>query len=212
MIKGAEEKSPLSCLFSMTEGRDGGMQPVIGLTCSQEADTYYVYRHYGEAVLAAGGLPVLLPAVSGCRQAIGDYAELINGLLLTGGGDISPHYYGEAPLEALGKITPERDWFELELCKEMMSRFKPRVGYLPGSTGAERGGRGQSLSGLPSQKDQVLQHRQSAPRWFPSHQVVLERGSRLAAMMEGDLLPVNSFHHQGVKAVGSGLKSGSPGN
>ncbi|HHX51130.1 MAG TPA: fused gamma-glutamyl-gamma-aminobutyrate hydrolase/peptidase, partial [Clostridia bacterium] len=60
-------------------GGDGRVQPVIGLTCSQETDKYYFYRYYGEAVLAAGGLPVFLPAVTSGKQIIEDYGELIDG-------------------------------------------------------------------------------------------------------------------------------------
>ena len=72
------------------------MKPLIGITASHSAENSQIYlrENYPQAVLSAGGLPVILPETAD-RQILSDYLDRLDGLLLSGGGDIDPKYFNE---------------------------------------------------------------------------------------------------------------------
>jgi len=178
---------------------------IIGITCSwqEEKKSHYLSDTYVQAVLAAGGVPLLIPGQdSGKAAAI--YAA-VDGLILAGGPDLDPWYFGEEPLRGMGEITPIRDKLELELCRMALQGNKPVLAICRGIqvlNVAAGGTLYQDLAAVTS-----LQHSQQAPRWYPTHQIRIWEGSSLYALAGQEYYRVNSFHHQAINKLGQGLKA-----
>lgn len=181
------------------------MKPLIGITCNQKEEQLSVTRYYGEAVLAAGGIPVLLP-VTLDLEIITSYGELLDGLLLSGGGDVDPAFYGEEPIRGLGEVSPHRDIFELELCSLFLAKQKPILGICRGLQVLNVALGGTLYQDLVIQHPKSLEHNQKAPKHWPTHKVKVESSSRLYGILKTSELRVNSFHHQSIKTVAEGLK------
>lgn len=180
------------------------MKPLIGITCSGEPDgsKYYLSSQYVRAVEAAGGLSLLVPWSPGLE------AELVgrlDGLLLSGGGDVDPTFFKEEPLPVTGEISPARDACELELARLALAAGKPVLGICRGCQVLNIAAGGTICQDLALVWASPLKHRQQAPRWHPSHGLELLNGSRLAALLNGKVARVNSFHHQAVAEVAHGF-------
>jgi len=179
---------------------------LIGITSSvDEEDRVQVPSGYAAAVEAAGGIPVVLPVLA--PEKAGEVLAHLQGLLLSGGVDVDPSHYGEDPLPGLGRVTPERDAFELALAREALALGVPVLGVCRGVQVLNVAAGGTLYQDLGSQMGNVLKHRQEAPRWHESHSVRLDPGSRLAAILGVPEVRVNSFHHQAVREVAGGLRA-----
>src|SRR5690554_7360169 len=98
--------------------------PVIGITARVETDqTYTLDPVYGKAILQSGGLPLIVPIVD--EKDIPLLCERLDGLIVTGGGDINPLLYGEEPHPSLGAVYPGSDLYEKELILEFLKLDKP---------------------------------------------------------------------------------------
>lgn len=184
-------------------------KPLIGITASQFLTTggimagtkrQFVSDAYIQAVLCAGGVPVLLPIIAE-QAAIAEQIAAVDGLLLSGGGDIQPQLFGEEPKRELGTVLPERDMHELELVKLALASGKPVLGICRGCqllNVALGGSIDQHLA------EAAVQHDQQSPGDYAGHTVILENDSRLAGLW-GDTVMTNSFHHQAIKVAAPGL-------
>src|SRR5690625_2905902 len=103
------------------------MKPLIGITSNLEDKKTVLSNNNYHAITKSGGIPIILPNLVDKDQIVA-IASKIDGLLLTGGGDIDPTLFGEEPHQKLGEIIPERDTFELALIKEMLALNKPILG------------------------------------------------------------------------------------
>ncbi len=179
------------------------MTPLIGITCSidEHADRLQLNLSYLEAIEAAGGVPVL---VGGSEATARELLSRLDGILFTGGVDLDPSYFGEAPLPGLGEVSPRRDSFEVELCRAAYRHGIPSLGICRGCQLMAVALGGDLYQDLPSQKPDTLQHAQRAPRSHRSHVVTVTAGSRLATIAGGETLRVNSFHHQSVRRLPPG--------
>jgi putative glutamine amidotransferase len=171
------------------------------------------FRHaisstYIEAVIAAGGAPVLIPA-SDDEYAIRAIYRRLDGLLLSGGADIDPAFYGEE-INGTEEIDRMRDKTELMITRWAIEDKMPTLGICRGQQLLNVALGGSLVQDIPTQiPDSPLNHRlshQLQQRDYLAHSVALEPGSRLASMLETTGLEVNTLHHQSVKAVGQGLK------
>jgi len=192
--------------FREYSGGRSAMKPLIGITCQQEEELVAVTRFYGEAILAAGGLPVLVPVIRN-QPVLESYCRLLDGLLLSGGGDLDPSFYGEEPLRGLGAVHPERDQFELELCRLFLTSAKPVLGICRGLQVLNVALGGTLFQDLRVQYPESLEHQQKAPKNWATHKVTVEASSLLREILAVPEVRVNSFHHQSVKAVGRGLRA-----
>ncbi len=160
---------------------------------------------YVQSILDAGGTPVLLPL--GEEADTGSLAEKLDGLLLSGGFDVDPHFYGEEPHQNLGEISPGRDPYELSLVRSFLQADKPVLGICRGHQVLNVAQGGTLYQDIYDQIDgTVLQHAQRARREHLSHKVSFTKGSMLADIFGSETIRVNSFHHQGVKAPGDTLE------
>ena len=193
------------------------MTPVIGITATLKEDVDRVEERplgrfvradldYVEGVAEAGGVPVVLPPVGEARTAEAVIGGL-DGLLLSGGSDLHPGYYGEKPLPELGVTIPERDAFEMALLERALRRKIPILGICRGMQVLNVALGGTLYQDLPSQMDHMvlLGHRQETPKWQPTHEVEVDGGSKVAEILGTNELKVNSYHHQAIKELASGL-------
>lgn len=164
---------------------------------------------YAECVYQAGGLPLLLPNLPDITDADEVLAHL-DGVLLSGGGDIDPSYWGEAPHPALGTVDPVRDRFEIALAQAALRRDLPLLAICRGVQVLTIATGGDLWQDIPSQRPDSLPHKQHIARHLPSHDVRVAPDSLLARVLWPDgtddvLLPVNSMHHQAPRACGTRL-------
>ncbi len=186
------------------------MKPVIGITTfrKDEAQDMFcgVNDHYIRSVILAGGIPVLIPIVND-KQAILPYIEVIDGLVLSGGGDVAPLIYGEEPIKQTAAISWERDEQEMALCSSAYEKKIPILGICRGIQIINLTFGGTLYQDIEKQVPNALGHyplRTTMDQLH--HSVKLLKGSRLYDLFMEEEIYVNSFHHQAVKKVGKGLK------
>lgn len=190
-------------------------RPVIGLTTGRRNLFTVADRRqdsligcdidYVESVTRSGGAPVLLPRLddlSVCRC----FTEVIDGLLLTGGGDIVSLRYGEEPHPSSRYQDPVRDEMEFELLRLAIERGIPVLGICRGLQVINVGLGGTLIQDIPSQVSAAVQHWTNAVDTVLCHTVYIEEGSLLAQVLGMTKLATNSWHHQSVNKVGKGLK------
>ncbi len=174
----------------------------IGITCGREKNHDRLNEAYAQAVWEAGGIPFLLPASPGSGRAESHLAFL-DGLILSGGGDLDPIHYGQEPQPGLGSISPDRDSHELALARLSVDWAIPVLGICRGIQVLAV-----ALGGTLHQTLQTgLKHRQDAPEWYPTHEVKVTPGSKLRAILGESVLRVNSYHHQAVDRVPAGFSA-----
>jgi putative glutamine amidotransferase len=190
------------------------LAPVIGVTSTLKKDSDSVAQRplgsfvradfdYVEGVIQAGGVPVVLPPVA---EAAEEMARCIDGLLMCGGTDLDPGYYGEEPIPELGETLPARDAFEMALLGHALERGTPVFGICRGLQLLNVALGGTLYQDLSSQVgDGSIAHRQQMPKWQWTHEVEVSGGSEMAKIMKSTELRVNSYHHQGIKDLADGL-------
>ncbi len=164
----------------------------------------YLKRQYYEAVLKAGGIPILLPNVDKALDAE-TFIELVQGLLVTGGPDIHPRYFGQKPHEKLTRTTVARDKFELQAIKLGLKKRIPILGICRGLQVMNVSFGGtlyQDLSCIPGK---VMRHADPKQTGRVFHEVRITEGSRLHRIIGRPTIEVNSSHHQAIDIIGNGL-------
>jgi gamma-glutamyl-gamma-aminobutyrate hydrolase PuuD len=182
-------------------------RPLVGITAyvvpasfgAWELDSALVPHDYVRAVERAGGRALLVPpAADGVEETL----DVLDGLILSGGGDIDPAAYGQEAHPETDRPAPERDEAELALLRAALERDLPVLAICRGSQVLNVALGGDLVQHLPD----VVGHEKHkhTPGTFADHDVVLESGSRLGALL-GDRVPVKSHHHQGYGRIGAGL-------
>ena len=191
-------------------GRVTTRAPLIGVTTSVTVDKYperaYVNAAYLTAVQQAGGVPVpLTPQLDqAAREALW---QRLDGLMLTGGGDIDPARFGEAPHPSVSEVSDARDTLELELTERAVTQKRPLLAICRGIQVLNVALGGTLYQDIPSDPGSLIEHSQKERRDRPTHAVkVLGEGTRLEQILGALELEVNSFHHQAVKRLGRGLR------
>jgi putative glutamine amidotransferase len=182
--------------------------PLIGvstsITVGASPERAYVNSTYLHAVQQAGGVPVALPPQlsAASLQQLG--AEL-HGLLLTGGGDMDPALFDEAPHAVLYDVAPARDTLETSVLHLALQRGLPVLAVCRGVQVLNVALGGSLYQDVATDPGTQLPHSQKEPRDQPTHKVKVAPGSRLAETLGTDELEVNSMHHQAIKRLGRGL-------
>lgn len=181
-------------------------KPVIGITaahCSEELKTF-PRHYYVESIRKAGGIPIILPPIRAQEEGSA-VLSLLDGLLLTGGGDISPVYLREDPLRGIGECFPERDWSEILLTQLSLQQDLPLLGICRGIQVLAVAAGGRIYQDIPSQHPIAMQHRQTAPRQYAWHDVDITKDSVLYHLLSERKIGVNSLHHQAVLEIPPGF-------
>lgn len=182
--------------------------PLIGvstsITVGKHPERAYVNSAYLHAIQQAGGVPVPLPPQLSAA-ALERLAGELSGLLLTGGGDVDPARYGEAPHSTLYEVAPARDMLETSAIHIALERRLPVLAVCRGIQVLNVALGGTLFQDVGTEPGTQLQHSQTEPRDQPTHKVKIAPRSRLAQIMGTDEIEVNSMHHQAVKALGRNL-------
>ena len=174
-------------------------RPVIGITGNYGDLTCKLAEGYYKSVLKAGGIPIIIPPLAD-TDAIINTLDIIDGLILSGGGDYDPRYANEEPDPKLGEINEERDLPELFITRLAYNRQIPILGICRGiqTLAMALGGKvKQDITDIAT-----LNHSQKEERNVPTHNVIIEKDSILSQLYKltdkNATLKVNSFHHQAV--------------
>lgn len=180
-------------------------KPVVGINCDMETgdpkgDRLFLYTDYFDAIVRAGGLPVLVPFL----EDPADLEQALAGcdaVLLTGGGDLAPSSYGASPHEATRAAQKRRLDFDLALAKAVLDRDMPVFGICMGAQLLNVAAGGTLIQHLETSAT----HQQNARAAEIVHQVTVVPGSLLARILGEEPLGVNSTHHQAVNNVAPGF-------
>jgi putative glutamine amidotransferase len=187
------------------------MHPIIGVTArpqnvpsaGNEVLGYLATHTYTDSVLRGGGIPVLILPVG--PDLINSILDRLDGIVLTGGGDIAPERYGAERDDSVSMVNRERDEFELALVAKAYERKLPTFaicrgiqivnvafgGTLIQDLGSHNGAHGHDIAGEGA--------------YEPHAEALIEEGSRLASIIGAGLHGINSIHHQAVEELGEGL-------
>ena len=176
------------------------MAPVIGITRCSRVDDYV------RSVEQSGGRARVLEIGDSPRDLVG----AIDGLLLTGGGDIDPVFYREARHPSVEDAEPGRDEFEIDLARRAVDADLPLLAICRGAQVLNVAMGGSLVQDIPSTVPAGLPHTVTEPKNHIAHEVRVEPGSRLHAALGGAVTAastcrVNSRHHQSVAIVGRAL-------
>ncbi|MBC8535787.1 gamma-glutamyl-gamma-aminobutyrate hydrolase family protein [Feifania hominis] len=185
------------------------MKPVIGIpTFVDEAEKYNkcsLYEDYPNAIVAAGGLPLLLHQHD-CEENLLQMIRLLDGLFIPGGADIHPSFYGQEPARGCSACSMARDVFELALVSLARERGLPLFGVCRGMQLFNVALGGTLYQDLPTELPESLAHWQPGEPYDLHHGISIEPGSRMERLFGGEKSLVNSTHHQAIKALGQGLR------
>lgn len=161
---------------------------------------------YEESIRRAGGDVRILDHAA---DAPADVVRTVDGILLPGGGDVKPSLYGEAPHPSFDAAEPGRDEYEIDLARCALEANVPLLAICRGIQVLNVARGGTLVQHLPDEPGGNVNHALREPPYAIAHDVWVTSGSLLERVMhdrlDEDILPVNSRHHQAVKAVGEGL-------
>lgn len=177
--------------------------PVIGISAGGVGQSR-VGQAYIDAVCAAGGVPVILPIITDAA-AISDMLSRVDGVLMIGGEDIDPSYYGEAPVPELGEVNAARDTYEDILIHLCFGAGLPMLGICRGEQVINVILGGTLWQDIPSQLPQSKVCHKAPEGETAMHRITVADGTVLASLAGAGEFDVDSFHHQAVKAVAKGF-------
>ncbi|MHB1001222.1 MAG: gamma-glutamyl-gamma-aminobutyrate hydrolase family protein [Armatimonadota bacterium] len=160
--------------------------------------------HYIEAILRAGGAPIILPPVTGA-DSIRTILERVDGVILSGGGDVLSLEYGEEPHPKSHYHDPSRDKVEIEVVRQSLEMNLPVLGICRGIQLLNIALGGTLYQDVPSQVKNAVKHYSQGVSSVLLHSVDIEPGSILSKVSGTNSMAVNSRHHQAVKDLGDGL-------
>ncbi len=174
--------------------------PVIGISCARSASgATQLATTYTEAIVRAGGVAVVLPTVASSGEAE-RLLDILDGIVFSGGEDVSPAWYGESVWNETVHIDTLRDHSDSLLTRAALASGKPILAICRGAQLVNVMLGGSLYQDLPTQLGSSVTHGGGA-----SHEITLEAGSVLQDIFGTGSIQVNSFHHQAVKDLAPGL-------
>lgn len=187
------------------------MKPLIGITTNNTTNSYgqpivMLQRSYVKAVMDAGGVPVLIPSLIAEEGWDALYSRL-DGILFSGGGDISLDYFRGDPHPRIDDVDLERDSVELKMVQAAASDGKPFLGICRGCQIVNVALGGTLYTHIPDQLPNALDHDYPGnKRTVLVHEVKIEEGTHVAEIYGDPIIKVNSLHHQGLKDIAASLR------
>jgi putative glutamine amidotransferase len=181
-------------------------KPIIGVTLDAEPPGgyskmpwYAVRENYGDVIAKFGGVPMFLPHHP---EYVGDYLNVINGLLVTGGdADVDPVLYGDDIRHPKTKTKSRRTAFEYKIVEEALKMDKPVFGICGGQQLLNVVTGGSLIQHLPDMNGPI-NHTDPDARLRTAHKVELKVGTKLQYLSGSVIIDVNTSHHQAVRKVG----------
>ena len=178
-------------------------RPIIGISVNRKEGLSCIADTYFQSVEKAGGIPVLIPVMADIG-VLSIIVKQLDGLILSGGGDIDPRFLEEDLIPELSPIDSYRDTYDFTLLRLAFCRQLPVFGICRGHQLINVAFGGTLYQDINTQfSSEALQHNQTEPRDCATHTVqIIDKTSRLSLIMQGrDTIQVNSFHHQAIKKV-----------
>ncbi len=184
--------------------------PVIGITLDYEETKSYsqmpwyaLRENYCASVSRLGAIPLPLPHEV---ERVGDYLQLIDGLMITGGAfDVSPALYGDATMHEKTTLKERRTKFEWAIMKGCVEAQKPILGICGGEQLLNVILGGTLIQHIPDSVPGALEHEQKTPRTEPGHDVTVKEGTLLHRIVGKNMVSVNTAHHQAVGKPAPGI-------
>lgn len=207
-------KSNTAPFFRSIRHREGELSgPLIGLTTSRQINVnnypvLYTAEAYVQAVTEAGACPILIPL--GLPEAtLRDMLAGLDGIVLTGGGDVHPKYYHAEENSLIDSIDEDRDRVEIQLLHDAMQQSLPFLGICRGLQVINVALGGNLYADISKQRPRSLRHNcfPGKPRNHLAHTVEIESNSQLDRILGTNLVQVNSMHHQGIEILAPGLEA-----
>ncbi|WP_462411696.1 gamma-glutamyl-gamma-aminobutyrate hydrolase family protein [Neobacillus sp. Marseille-QA0830] len=184
-------------------------KPVIGITGAyvnhnQFMEGVYVHHDYHKSVAANGGIPIVLPYIN--PELAIETLAFCDGIILSGGEDVDPLFFGQDPHPQLGPLTPERDLTEMAIARFALDNDIPLLAICRGIQILNVALGGTLIQDIPSQVKESIQHSQKIDRSRDTHWVTLVKDSRLFQVLGSEKVRVNSLHHQAIDRVANDLR------
>jgi len=160
----------------------------------------FVGYDYVQSVVSTGGVPFVLPVVTE-EELIYDQIKMMDGLLLSGGYDVNPQFYGEEPAQGLETVNQERDLHEMQLARLAYQAGKPIFGICRGLQLLNVVFGGSLYQDIYSAIPHALQHDQKMKPQMGTHQVNVVENTLLHQIVDQKQLLTNSYHHQAIKTL-----------
>jgi putative glutamine amidotransferase len=177
--------------------------PIIGVTTysRNEGGQFHVPCAYLDALRTAGAVPI---ALTPGESDLDSLLTVLDGLLLSGGGDIEPALYDGEPHHTVYAVDPERDEFELSLAQQCLNLHLPVLGVCRGLQILNVVCGGSLVLHIPDQYGDEVLHRTEHPRQPVEHPVQVNTDSRLAEIFQETHVNVVSWHHQSIQTLAEG--------
>ena len=187
--------------------------PLIGISTARQTHSrgfpvFSIAEAYVQAVSQAGGIPVLLPLGVSNNQ-IHDLVSNLDGILLSGGGDIDPNRFGAVPHPKVSNIDADRDRVEIHLVQEAVRHEKPFLGICRGIQTLNVALGGSLFTDIDDQHPGAIHHTQltGCSRDYLAHEIQIQSGTQLFDILGASKMNVNSMHHQGIRQLAEGLEA-----
>lgn len=183
------------------------MKPIIAIVSlyDEKLESYWMLPGYAQGLEAAGAVPVILPLTTD-QEALKRYAQTFDGFLFPGGHDLDPALYGQNPTDQCGTVCPQRDSMERKLFPLTLETGKPLLGICRGIQLFNVMLGGSLYQDIPTECPSDVEHHETPPYDKVAHPVTVEQGTPLYQAVGVTQMGVNSYHHQGIKELGKGLR------
>ena len=183
------------------------MKPIIAIVSlyDEKLESYWMLPGYAQGLEAAGAVPVILPLTTD-QEALERYAQTFDGFLFPGGHDLDPALYGQNPTDQCGTVCRQRDSMERKLFPLALETGKPLLGICRGIQLFNVMLGGSLYQDIPTECPSDVEHHETPPYDKVAHPVTVEQGTPLYQAVGVTQMGVNSYHHQGIKELGKGLR------
>jgi len=185
------------------------VKPFIGITCdymmsekesSLGQERYFVSKDFIDAVIDSGGVPVLIPILNSEEDML-RIMDTLDGIILSGGFDVNPIFYGEEPTKHVGFTYTPRDLCELFVVKAAIEKDMPILGISRGQQIMTVAFGGNLYQDISNNEESFVNHFQRASITDIGHYVNIVPGTKLHKIFNNDKVLVNSFHHQAAREI-----------
>lgn len=182
------------------------LRPIVGVIplWDDEKNSIWMLPDYMDGLREAGAVPIVLPLTSN-EDEISQAMDLVQGVLFTGGHDVSPQMYGEEPIDDSVSCCDVRDKMEKIVLEISLKQNKSVLGICRGIQFINVALGGTLYQDLPSQYGSKVEHHQNPPYDIPVHEVYLNPETPLYELLKKERISVNSYHHQAVKCLAPSL-------